>query len=196
MPVFTIKAKDRLAIHAIEAYQRLCQNLGLEGQAAEVAKAIREMVLWRRRNPELVQMPDHRHVPAGQATADWPTSADVATIRERLRRWRSGEGLPENDVTVARFSADAEILLAEVDRLTAPPLTDDERATIIEVLCSQALADHLGDVRDAEVKLWGLLGVERRAIVRDHDTAWRNTKATLAAAGLPLPSYHSGEDDA
>lgn len=73
----------------------------------------------------------------------------------------------------------------------APPngrreLTDDSRAVIVDVLCGQALADHLGDVREEERKLWRLLGVDRPVL--DHDSAWRNTEATLRAAGIPLPA--------
>lgn len=68
----------------------------------------------------------------------------------------------------------------------------EERDTIIEVLCSQALADHLGDVRDAESKLWDL--IDAPALPYD-DPAWstnsafRIAKARLAAAGLQLPEY-------
>lgn len=65
MPVFTIKAKDRLAIAVIHAYQALCEDRGLPQQAAEVGKALTEMVQWQARNPEQMQMPDHPHVPVG-----------------------------------------------------------------------------------------------------------------------------------
>lgn len=66
-----------------------------------------------------------------------------------------------------------------------------EKAIIVEVLCSQALSDHLGDVRDAEVKLWELLGIQRP--VYDHDDAWQNTKATLNKYGIDLPDYFEEE---
>ena len=59
--------------------------------------------------------------------------------------------------------------------------------TIIDVLCGQALADDLGDVRDGERKLWKLLGVDKP--VNEHVSAWRNTEKTLKRAGLPLPEY-------
>lgn len=76
-------------------------------------------------------------------------------------------------------------------------LPDDVRDKIINVLCSQALADHLGDVRDAESDLWDILGVPK--LSHDHpayysDSAYQITKARLRAAGLPLPSY-LGDDD-
>jgi hypothetical protein len=64
MPVFTIKAKDRLAVHAVTYYRHLCATYGLDEQGEEVCKVIAEMLAWRRRNPHLVHMPDHAHVPA------------------------------------------------------------------------------------------------------------------------------------
>lgn len=76
-------------------------------------------------------------------------------------------------------------------------MTEEEKAVIIEVLCSQALADHLGDVRDAEDKLWKLLGAPR---LPAGDPAWDGspytmTKARLAAGGYQLPYYlREGED--
>lgn len=74
-------------------------------------------------------------------------------------------------------------------------MDEREKAIIIDVLCGQALADHLGDVRDEEWKLWRLLGVDRPVL--DFDSAWRNTKATLSSAGLPLPAHldYPDEDD-
>src|SRR5262245_6905922 len=64
MPVFTIKAKDRLAVHAVAAYRALCERHGLGEQATEVSKALVEMAEWRRRHPDLIHLPDHPHVPA------------------------------------------------------------------------------------------------------------------------------------
>lgn len=66
MPVFTIKAKDALALDAVGHYEWLCRKAGLTEQAAEVRKAINEMDDWRVRNASAVQMPDHPHVPARQ----------------------------------------------------------------------------------------------------------------------------------
>lgn len=65
MPVFVIKAKDRLAVSAVAAYRRLCEESGLTAQAAEVDKALLEIVAWRGRNEDQVQLPNHQHVPAG-----------------------------------------------------------------------------------------------------------------------------------
>lgn len=67
MPVFTIKAQDKLATKAVRSYRNICIDAGLHEQALEVAGALVEMAAWRERHPELVKMPDHRHVPA---TAD------------------------------------------------------------------------------------------------------------------------------
>lgn len=63
MPVFTIKAKDRLALDTIRVYRALCEERGLTVQASEVGKALREIRLWQERNPERLQLPDHRHIP-------------------------------------------------------------------------------------------------------------------------------------
>jgi hypothetical protein len=69
MPVFTIKAKDRLASAAILAYYDLCVVSGLASQATEVSKALRETRHWQARHRDEVQMPDHRHLPVtGQPT--------------------------------------------------------------------------------------------------------------------------------
>jgi hypothetical protein len=72
-------------------------------------------------------------------------------------------------------------------------VNEQEKATIVDVLCGQALADHLGDVRDEELHLWRLLGVERPVL--EYDSAWRNTKVTLDRAGIPLPPHLADSDD-
>lgn len=64
MPVFTILAKDRLAIRAVEAYRRLCLEVGLDEQARQVELAIGEMHRWRETHWQQVLLPDHTHVPA------------------------------------------------------------------------------------------------------------------------------------
>jgi hypothetical protein len=69
MPVFTIKAKDKLALRAVDAYRVLCEGLGLDEQAREVERAYTEMAEWRQRNPGEIKLPDHKHVPA-QPAAD------------------------------------------------------------------------------------------------------------------------------
>lgn len=78
-------------------------------------------------------------------------------------------------------------------------MTDDEKAKVIDVLCGQALADHLGDVRDAEEGLWELLGAPKPEWddpAWDDESAWRNTKTRLERAGYSLPDYLQGTDDA
>lgn len=62
-----------------------------------------------------------------------------------------------------------------------------DRSVIVEVLCSQALADHLGDVRDAERKLWKLLGIDKPQC--EANDAFRNTQRTLYEHNIPLPDY-------
>ena len=74
MPVFTIKAKDRLAVSAVHAYQKLCMAYGIREQAAEVGKALAEILDWRRRHPQLIKLPDHVHV---LAVAELPPDASM-----------------------------------------------------------------------------------------------------------------------
>src|SRR5678809_53231 len=53
-PQFVIKATDKFALYIISAYRRFCMAHGMHEQAAEVAKAIDEIALWQKENPELV----------------------------------------------------------------------------------------------------------------------------------------------
>jgi len=64
MPVFTIKAQDRLALHALIAYREACFDAGIRSQALEVIKAIAEIASWQDRNLDKMKLPDHNHVPA------------------------------------------------------------------------------------------------------------------------------------
>lgn len=64
MPVFTIKAKDALAVPVLRAYHKECLDHGLDRQAAQVGKAIAEIIVWQRRNSDVTKLPDHDHVPA------------------------------------------------------------------------------------------------------------------------------------
>lgn len=77
-------------------------------------------------------------------------------------------------------------------------MTPEEKAVIVEVLCGQALADHLGDVRDEEEQLWKLLGVPEldwHDPAWDYDSAWSTAKARLKKAGIPLPEYLQSTED-
>lgn len=69
MPEFTIKAKDRLALDTVAAYRQLCIDNGLMEQAIEVTRAYVEINRWQQRNPERLQLPDHKHVPVGDSVA-------------------------------------------------------------------------------------------------------------------------------
>lgn len=60
-PVFTIKAKDALAVPTLRAYRDECTQHGLGSQADEVQKAIDEMVHWQKNHQ--VKFPDHQHIP-------------------------------------------------------------------------------------------------------------------------------------
>jgi hypothetical protein len=67
MPVFTLKAKDDLALPTMRDYWHRCQRAGLTEQAAEVQKAIIEAFNWRSAHREQCQLPDHKHVPVSEA---------------------------------------------------------------------------------------------------------------------------------
>jgi hypothetical protein len=64
MPVFPLKAKDKLAVRTIESYRTYCEDEGLDAQADEVSKAIDEFEAWQARHPNAMKLPDHVHVPA------------------------------------------------------------------------------------------------------------------------------------
>lgn len=63
MPVFTIQGTDQLAPDAVAAYQNLCVQAGLSDQANQVWLALGEIARWQSRHPDLVKLPDHKHVP-------------------------------------------------------------------------------------------------------------------------------------
>lgn len=63
MPVFIIKAKDALAVEAVEAYRDLCTKYRLHDQAAQVQLALDEIVHWQGGNEDRMQLPNHVHVP-------------------------------------------------------------------------------------------------------------------------------------
>lgn len=64
MPVFTILAKDKLALRALSAYHLLCVEAGLQKQAHEVMLAMSEIHAWQKKNEDLMKMPDHKHIHA------------------------------------------------------------------------------------------------------------------------------------
>lgn len=71
-------------------------------------------------------------------------------------------------------------------------MTDAEQAAVVKVLCSLALSDHLGDVRDAESGLWELLGVPPLPYddpAWDSDSAFTIAQARLATVGYQLPDH-------
>jgi hypothetical protein len=80
MPVFVIKAKDKFGPAAVRYYRSLCLQAGLHEHVAEVSKAHEEMDMWRKRHPERIQLPDHKHVGASPKnlarTVDTTESAD------------------------------------------------------------------------------------------------------------------------
>lgn len=84
MPVFVIKAKDSLAMSAVEAYRILCRHSGMPGQADQVQLALDEIEAWQGRNPELVKAPYHRHIPARPATQTPPAAGLTADQADAL----------------------------------------------------------------------------------------------------------------
>jgi hypothetical protein len=75
MPVFVLKAKDNLALGAIDAYRKACQMIGDYGQAEQVELAMNEILKWRARNPFACKYPDHNHAPAGTSGSGSETPA-------------------------------------------------------------------------------------------------------------------------
>jgi len=67
MPVFTIKAKDALAVPVLTAYIEECNAHGLDEQAREVMVARTEISLWQRTHIEQTKLPDHKHRPVSDA---------------------------------------------------------------------------------------------------------------------------------
>ena len=68
------------------------------------------------------------------------------------------------------------------------------REAIVEVLCEQALADNLGDIRDAERTLWKLLGIDPMDFPDEYDSAWEVTQYRLKKHGI-LPEEYLTEVD-
>jgi hypothetical protein len=64
MPVFTIKARDALAVPTLRAYEEECLLHGLDDQAFQVRQARVEISLWQQRNINETKLPDHVHKPA------------------------------------------------------------------------------------------------------------------------------------
>lgn len=84
------------------------------------------------------------------------------------------------DIEEAREVADFLDLLKTIDD------------TLVNVLCSQALADNLGDIRDAERDLWKLLGAKELGLdspAWGSQSAFEVTEARLAQNGMELPVH-------
>lgn len=72
-------------------------------------------------------------------------------------------------------------------------LDSTEQKLVCDFLVSAALADHLGDIRDAEGKLWQLLGVERDELRKvrsevDYDV-YQLLRVLADKHNLPVPGY-------
>jgi hypothetical protein len=77
MPVFVLRGRDGMTIKTLECYREYCADEGLDDQADQVHEAINEITEWQQRNPGLVKLPDHAHVPA------LPHAADMAPLLGR-----------------------------------------------------------------------------------------------------------------
>ena len=71
MPVFVLKAKDKIAPLIVARYAEACLARGWDDQAAEVERALDEINEWRERHFDLVKAPDHKHVPVAGMDATW-----------------------------------------------------------------------------------------------------------------------------
>lgn len=73
------------------------------------------------------------------------------------------------------------------------PLNQIEKELVCEFLTSAALADHLGDIRDAEGNLYVLLGIEHNELKDARSEADYNAFDTLKTLAerrnLPVPGY-------
>lgn len=69
-PRFVIRGKDKFAPATVLFHRGKCVEHGLAEQAAQERLAVDEIVAWQVRNPDLVQYPDHTHVPAGSPVDD------------------------------------------------------------------------------------------------------------------------------
>lgn len=72
-----------------------------------------------------------------------------------------------------------------------------EREKICDFLTSSALADHIGDVRDAEEYLWEALGfgLELKEARYYADDGYDVVKYMARNYDLPFPEYVLGDDD-
>lgn len=61
-PRFIIQATDAFAIPTIRAHMRLCWEKKLFEQVDEETLALAEIIQWQRSHPDLVRLPDHKHV--------------------------------------------------------------------------------------------------------------------------------------
>lgn len=81
-----------------------------------------------------------------------------------------------------------------------PVAKPDMRVAICKFLSAASVADHLGDIRNAEVYLYAALGVSRSEVheASDHDGPYSPLRVlrTLAIAhDLPVPDYILTEDE-
>lgn len=71
-------------------------------------------------------------------------------------------------------------------------MTDDQRTLICQALAYQALADHLGDVRDAEEHLYVALGISReelREAYLEEGSPLEVLRSLATTHRLPVPDY-------
>jgi hypothetical protein len=57
-PWFALRAKDRYSIRGVEAYAKLCEDMGLVDHAAGVRQAIKQMKAWQEVNQDKLKIPD------------------------------------------------------------------------------------------------------------------------------------------
>lgn len=72
------------------------------------------------------------------------------------------------------------------------------RNAMIQTLAAQSLADHLGDIRDDEERLWHALEVPLLPYghpANDYESVFKITRARLQEAGLDVPEHLRNDDD-
>lgn len=57
-PWFALRARDVYSVKGVEAYAKLCEEMGLVDHAAGVRQAIKQMFEWQCANPDKVKIPD------------------------------------------------------------------------------------------------------------------------------------------
>ena len=213
MPVFVIKAQDKLAVRAVEAYRQLCLQLGLDEQAGQVELALDEIKEWRQANPTRVKLPDHRHVRRSQPNEDdWSglmsdeagTMPGVDAVPAPVSGYYAAEIVARLEATRAEQEriaqerdnavAEVEALKAERDLAVAHDRQPYPTADAYEAAC-RALEKHRARADTAEAEIEALKGARLLSVLFGHHEGApkpfalqrRNGQRELVALGAEFP---------